>query len=171
MKLALALIFLALAGCATVPPTRQVAKPGPLPVALDRDFAFKKVKQFLFEPALRPGLIGAALDPSIAFERAYLSYGAITALDQRQRFGNYYTFFWRSKRRANVTVRLEYRQENLHAFVQAREISYVNVRGPVETRFAIIGDDYFDDGRVIAWRASLIVEGRVVAVKRSYLWD
>ena len=60
-------------------------------------------------------------------------------------------------------MRLEYRQEKLHAFVQAREVHYPQARGHHETEFAIIGDDFFDDGRVIAWRASLIVDGRIVA--------
>ena len=41
------------------------------------------------------------------FERTYRMYGAITAADQRQRFGNYFDFFWRAKRPAKVTVRLD----------------------------------------------------------------
>ena len=98
-------------------------------------------------------------------------YGAITALDQHQRFGNYFDFFWRARRAADVRVRLEYRQEKLHAFVQAREVHYPRARGHHKTEFAIIGDDFFDDGRVIAWRASLIVDGRIAAVTRSYLWE
>ncbi len=72
---------------------------------------------------------------------------------------------------ADVRVRLEYRQEKLHAFVQAREVSYPHARGHYKTEFAIIGDDFFDDGRVIAWRAALIVDGRIVATRQSYLWE
>ena len=62
------------------------------------------------------------------------------------RFGNYFDFFWRARRDADVTVRLEYRQEKLHAFVQAREVRYPHARGHHKTEFAIIGDDFFDDG-------------------------
>jgi len=72
---------------------------------------------------------------------------------------------------ANVTVRLEYRQEKLRSFVQAREISYANATGNYKTEFAIIGDDYFQDGRVIAWRCLLIENGHIVAENRSYLWE
>ena len=79
--------------------------------------------------------------------------------------------YWRDRRKADVRVRLEYRQEKLHAFVQAREVRYPDAHGHYKTEFAIIGDDFFDDGRVIAWRASLIVNGRIVAVTRSYLWE
>lgn len=173
----LPLVFFALlfgACAATAPPispARQVEKVKPLPIALDSAFTFRKTKQYFLDP-LRRGLTGGApVDASILFERDYHLFGAITALDQRQRYGNYYTFFWRAKRRADITVRLEYRQENLHAFTQAREVQYRNIRGNHETKFAIIGDDFFDDGRVIAWRASLIVNGQIVAVDRSYLWD
>jgi hypothetical protein len=55
--------------------------------------------------------------------------------------------------------------------VQAREVDYPSARGHYQTEFAIIGDDFFDDGRVIAWRALLIVDGRIVAMRRSYLWE
>ena len=105
------------------------------------------------------------------FERTYRLHGAITAADQRQRFGNYFDFFWRVKRPANVTVRLEYRQEKLRSFVQAREVSYPNAKGNHKTEFAIIGDDYLNDGRVITWRCLLIENGRIVAENRSYLWE
>ena len=117
-----------------------------------------------------PRLTGQ-VDPSVVFERNYRMFGAITALDQHQRFGTYFDFFWRARRKADVRVRLEYRQEKLHAFVQAREVRYPEAHGHYKTEFAIVGDDFFDDGRVIAWRASLIVNGRIVAVTRSYLWE
>jgi hypothetical protein len=98
-------------------------------------------------------------------------YGAITGADQRQRFGNYFDFFWRVKRPANVTVRLEYRQEKLRSFLQARELSYPNAKGNYKTEFTVIGDDYFNDGRVISWRCLLIENGHIVAENRSYLWE
>jgi len=80
-------------------------------------------------------------------------------------------FFWRVKRPSDVTVRLEYRQEKLHEHTQAQEITYRNVRGTNKTEFKVIGDDYFDDGRVIAWRCLLIANGRIVAENRSFLWE
>lgn len=169
LKVPLTVFCLLFAGCGGVmPKPYQVERPRPLPMALDNDFVFRKTKQYLLE--LRPKVVGQ-LDPAVAFERQYRLYGAITALDQHQRFGDYLDFFWRARRDADVTVRFEYRQEKLHAFVQAREVRYPHARGHHKTEFAIIGDDYSDDGRVIAWRASLIVDGRIVAVNRSYLWE
>jgi hypothetical protein len=167
-----------------------VEKVTQLPVALSSDFEFRKTKLFYLSdrgPMLTTGrsetssLKSKSNSPSqktatledapITFERQYRMFGAVTALDQRQRFGNYFDFFWRAKRSSDVTVRLEYRQERLHEHVQAQEISYRNVRGTHKTEFKVIGDDYFDDGRVIAWRCLLIENGRIVAEKRSFMWE
>jgi len=162
-----------------------------LPVALDPNFEFRKTKLFFMsEKGLKPSerahdssnkvggknntpnqKTSVLQDAPIVFERQYRLYGAVTGVDQRQRFGNYFDFFWRAKRPSDVTVRLEYRQEKLHEHLQAQEISYRNVRGTNKTEFKVIGDDYFDDGRVIAWRCLLIANGRIVAENRSFLWE
>ena len=154
---------------------RQLSEATPLPRALDPAFEFRKTKLFMMGDAPGPsrgrGFAGGAVrDPAVGFEGAYRMHGAVTALDQRRRMGQYFDFFWRVKRPANVTVRLEYRQQNLRSFTQAREVSYENVRGSTKTAFAVIGDDYWSDGRVTAWRCLLIENGRIVAEDRSYLW-
>ena len=190
---ALALMFLALSvsGKGTREEPKVVEKVAPLPVALDKDFEFRKTKLFfLSEKGPKPSerahqetsKIGGksnspnqktatVQDAPITFERQYRLFGAVSGLDQRQRFGNYFDFFWRAKRPADVTVRLEYRQEKLHEHIQTQEITYNNVRGTHKTEFKVIGDDYFDDGQVIAWRCLLITNGRIVAENRSFLWE
>jgi hypothetical protein len=170
---------------------KVVEKVTPLPVTLDKDFEFRKTKLFFLSEqtpkasqrarqttstlgakANSPNQKTATLqDAPITFERQYRLYGAVTALDRRQRYGDYFDFFWRTKRPSDVTVRLEYRQEKLHEHVQAQEITYRNARGTHKTEFKVIGDDYFDDGRVIAWRCLLIASGRIVAENRSFLWE
>jgi hypothetical protein len=170
---------------------KVVEKVAPLPVALDPNFEFRKTKLFfLSEKGLKPSerahdstnkLGGKSNSPNqktatlqdapIVFERQYRLFGAVTGLDQRQRYGNYFDFFWRARRASDVTVRLEYRQEKLHEHVQGQEITYRNVRGTHKTEFKVIGDDYLDDGRVTAWRCLLIANGRIVAENRSFLWE
>lgn len=159
--------------------SKLLPKVDPLPLALSDDFQFRKTKLFYLNEApkkARKSAFSSAQNLGIAeasmnFERTYRMYGAITGADQHQRFGNYFDFFWRAKRPANVTVRLEYRQEKLRSFVQAREMTYTNAKGNHKTEFAVIGDDYFNDGRVISWRCLLIENGRIVAENRSYLWE
>jgi hypothetical protein len=170
---------------------RIVEKLTPLPVALDKDFEFRKTKLvFLSEKAPKASerarqttsslgsksnspsqKVATLQDAPITFERQYRMFGAVTLVDQRQRLGNYFDFFWRAKRPSDVTVRLEYRQEKLHEHVQAQEITYRNVHGTHKTEFKVIGDDYFDDGQVIAWRCLLISNGRIVAENRSFMWE
>jgi len=182
-------VFIASGKPAPVEP-RIVEKVTPLPVALDKDFEFRKTKLFIISVKAKttqhapqstssinkksnsPSQKTATLqDAPITFERQYRMFGAVTALDQRQRFGNYFDFFWRAKHPSDITVRLEYRQEKLHEHLQAQEISYRNVHGTHKTEFKVIGDDYFDDGEVIAWRCLLISNGRIVAENRSFMWQ
>jgi hypothetical protein len=188
-------ILLSIATARAADQAKLLPKVTQLPVVLSDDFQFRKVKLFfLDEKALttpkkagqvtgRKGVqadssqktskskYAKGQDASIQFERQYRLFGAVTLLDQRQRVGNYFDFFWRTKRPADLTMRLEYRQEKLHSLVQARELYYPNAKGHIKSEFAIIGDDYFDDGAVIAWRCLLIENGKVVAMKRSYLWE
>ena len=187
MKFATIFLWAALlAGNALAADTPKVLpKVEPLPVALSADFQFRKTKLFYLSeaPPKSRKSISSSLssnpnnptagiaEASMSFERTYRMYGAITGADQHQRYGNYFDFFWRAKRPANVTVRLEYRQEKLRSFVQARELSYRNLKGNQKTEFAVIGDDYFNDGRVISWRCLLIENGKIVAENRSYLWE
>jgi hypothetical protein len=187
MKFAIAFFGFILAVSVSGKPPEEpkiLEKVTPLPAAFDKDFEFRKTKLFflsekgqptsgsarqttstLHSKSTSPSQKTATLqDAPITFERQYRLFGAVTGLDQRQRFGNYFDFFWRAKRASDVTVRLEYRQEG-------QEITYRNARGTHKTEFKVIGDDYFDDGRVIAWRCLLIANGRIVAENRSFMWE
>jgi hypothetical protein len=189
-----ALILVALGTSGKAAPREEpriIEKVSSLPVALDKDFEFRKTKLFLLsEKAPMAGQrvrqttstlnaksnnpnqkTATDQDAPVTFERQYRLFGAVTGVDQHQRFGNYFDFFWRAKRPSDVTVRLEYRQEKLHEHVQAQEITYRNVRGTNKTEFKVIGDDYSDDGRVIAWRCLLIANGQIVAENRSFMWE
>lgn len=155
---------------------RQLKEATPLPVRLDSNFQFRKTKLFSIGdtapgPRKAAGFTGGVIkDESISFEGGYRLYGAVTELDRRQRYGRYFDFWWRAKRDAEVTVRLEYRQMALRGFVQAREVTYPRARGDHRTEFQIVGDDFFNDGRVTSWRCLLIENGRIVAENRSFLW-
>lgn len=175
---------------------RLLEKTGALPTALNNDFQFRKTKLYLLTESvpgqdktnqqqdMQTGGKGGKLsntapssksttvqDASIRFERQYRMFGAVTKLDQRERVGNYFDFFWRAKRIADLTVRLEYKQEKLHAHIQAQQAFYTQARGNYKTEFKVVGDDYFDDGRVLAWRCLLIENGQIVAETHSYLWQ
>jgi hypothetical protein len=163
--LQLVALFLAAASvCAE--PARIVPKPLVFPLQLDDSIVFKKNKIFLNDPLLAK----PSQDDMINFERQRINFGAVTQYDRQQRWGYYYTFFWQAKRTADVTVRFEYRQEKLGTYVQAQERTYPAAKGTIETKFAVIGDDYMNEGKVTSWRAIIIENGRIVALNQSFLW-
>ena len=175
--LLLALIFAvftpAASRAAPQPPIVLLGKANALPLSIDPAFQFRKSKTYFLESpeitGIRTG--GTNEEISLAFERRRLLYGAITGSDTRDRYGNYYTFFWRALRQADLTIRLEYRQQKTGGLVQAREVDYPAAKGSHATRFEVTGDDYREQGRVSAWRVLLIENHRtIVALSQSNLW-
>jgi hypothetical protein len=138
-----------------------------LPLALDDAFQFRKTIIELNDPRFyKP-----SFDPMINFERTRLNYGAINSYEYRARYGNYFVFMWRSTRKADLTVRFEYRQQELGAYVQAKELDYKGAKGSFRSEFDVIGDRYIEDGKVNGWRALLIENGKIVGLTQSFLWN
>ena len=144
----------------------QVENPKPLPLAIDDSFEFGKSKLLYVPTDNAP----ETLEKMVREETDRIFYGCVTNLDKEARLGNYYTFFWKAKRAANVTVRLEYRQAKYGDFVQAQELSYENADGKAMSKFAVIGDSFKEGGQVTSWRCEIIEDGKVVALTHSYLW-
>jgi hypothetical protein len=146
---------------------RTLDKANVLPLALDDAFQFRKTIVFLNDGQLNK----PTFDPMIAFERRRVDFGAINGYERRQREGQYFKFFWRSKRKADLTVRFEYRQQNLGAYVQAKELTYKDAKGSYESEFDVLGTDYSEDGKVSGWRVVLIENGKIVGLTQSFLWN
>ena len=146
-----------------------VAGAGPLPLALDDRYEVRKSTVFVL--ASPEGKKKSAQHPVQAFEADRRYFGAVNQFERRLREGCYHTFQWWAKHRSDVTVRFEYRQEKLGSHVLAQEFHYEGARGGVTTEFTVIGDDFHQDGPVVAWRFLILREGRVVGLKQSFLWD
>ena len=166
----LAALALAATGWSAPPtPPRVLEKARVLPLALDDAFQFRKTKTYLNDNTVVKQV--PTQEEMITFERQRVNFGAITGNDRRERFGQYFTFFWRTSRKSDVTMRFEYRQANLGSHVQAREFAYLAAKGSFRSEFDIIGDDFLEDGKVTAWRAVLIENGKIVALNQSFLWN
>mgnify|MGYP005707297357 CR=1 FL=1 len=110
-------------------------------------------------------------DPMIGFEHRYLLHGAIESDEYYRRAGKYYTIFWRAKDRSpNAVVRLEYLQANTGETVHVKEMVVEKVRRHNTTDVNVIGDDYIENGDVIAWKASIVRNGEVISSTKSFLW-
>jgi hypothetical protein len=142
-----------------------------LPEAISDDFEFRKFEIFR-NASIVPGATPIPTkDLMIDFERKHRLWGALLVSDVLAKTGQYFTFFWRAKRPANLTIRLEYRQANLKNYVQGRELYYPNAQGSHTSEFAIVGSDYANDGPITSWRAILIENRKIVALLQSRTWQ
>ena len=164
--LLLAFLCFAVASFAAEHP-RALEKANVLPLALDDAFEFRKTISFLNDPELQK----PSFDAMINFDRQRINYGAINGYERRLRYGHYFTFFWRAERKADLTVRFEYRQQNLGAHVQAKEFYYKDAKGSYKSEFEVIGDDYAEEGKINGWRVVLIENGKIVGLTQSFLWN
>lgn len=164
--LLLAGLFVPLAGCVTRDKPVALEQVNVLPLALNEKFQIRKIKTFFNDPSVQEPTLS---EPGL-FERRYYQWGAVDTSEVLQRLGNYYDIYWRTGERADVTVRLEYRQLGLGNTVSAQELYYPAARGSFRSQFRVTGDEYMEFGRVTSWRVLIIAEGRIVAFRQSFLW-
>ena len=166
-SLAFALLSLAFFSCSTPPgPATKLERAGVLPLEINDNFQFRKIQQSFFSRDPVP----VTQSEPVLLERQRMAWGAVDLNQLEERYGNYYTFFWRASERADVTVRLEYRQSALGNYVMAMERYYPQAKGSYRSEFNTAGDEYLESGRVTSWRVLLIVDGRIVALRQSFMW-
>lgn len=160
------LVSMFFGGCATAPKPVALEMVNVLPLELNDRYQIRKIKRFLNDPAIQLPTRSEAAE----FERRYHNWGAIDTEETLQRQGHYFDIYWRAGERSDVTVRLEYRQLGTGNTVSAQELYYPQARGSYRSKFRITGDEFLEFGRVSSWRILLIVDGRIVAFKQSFLW-
>lgn len=111
----------------------------------------------------------ADADPMARMEKHRRLLGAVSLEERRQRLGQYFTVLWHDPAAGSpARVVFEYRQGGSRVKRMTRDFPAQQVEGRAE--FAVIGDDFFRNGRVLAWQATLERGGTAVASRRSYLW-
>lgn len=125
------------------------------------------IKQF----TLRDQETNKAGDPMIQNERLRRLHGAVSIEERKQRLGQYYTVLWNADADAQKVFVFRYRQASSGSRIKemCRSLPIGEVQGKEE--FTIIGDNYFDNGRVLAWKLDLTANGKTIASKQSYLWE
>ncbi|GEP45009.1 hypothetical protein [Brevifollis gellanilyticus] len=152
--LALAVAVSALASCSTT--------------KVGNGASISKVKYYHLVPS-KPILVQ---DQAIVFERLHYLYGAVTKAEVMARAGHYYTIWWKVDDRSQpVTVRFEYRQANNGLITKVLEEEVSDIRRSNTTKFQVTGDEYSSNGRVTAWRVSLMRGKEELVTKASYLWN
>jgi uncharacterized protein YcfL len=113
-------------------------------------------------------------EPMVRMEKLRRLHGAVSMEERRQRLGQYYTLRWQDRQGVGsgpVEVRLEYQQGKTASEIKSMSEFYPPEQAEGEVEFAVIGDNYFDNGKVLAWRASVNRAGRELASKQSFLWE
>lgn len=127
------------------------------------------VKQFVLRDQVRE----TSEDPMVRMEKARRLHGAVSMEERRQRLGQYYTLLWHDPEGAGqdtVEVLFEYQQGATASRVKRMTKSFPASAKEGVAEFAVIGDDYFTGGKVLAWRASIRRGNRELASSQSYLW-
>ena len=128
------------------------------------------VKQF----QLRDQDTEATDEPMVKMEKARRLHGAISMAERRNKLGQYYTLLWSDPAGAGhgeAELIFQYQQGATASRVKrmVRKFPPADSQGTVE--FAVIGEDYFKGGKVLAWKATLQRGKRVIASRQSYLWQ
>ena len=110
----------------------------------------------------------------VRMEKLRRLHGAISMEERRQRLGQYYTLSWHDAKGVGtgpVEVLFEYRQGKTASQIKRMSELYPAEVAEGVVEFAVVGDNYFDNGKVLAWRASVSRGGEELASKQSYLWE
>lgn len=128
------------------------------------------VKQF----QLRDQARATGEDPMVRMEKERRLRGAVSMAERKERLGQYYTLIWKDLSGVNqgeVTVVFQYQQGASASLVKrmVKTFPASDTRGIAD--FAVIGENYFKNGRVLAWKATVQRGKQVLATRQSYLWQ
>lgn len=113
-------------------------------------------------------------DPMVRMEKERHLRGAVSMAERRDRLGQYYTLLWNDPEGAGqgeVQLIFEYQQGATGSRVKRSVRTFPSEDTDGRIDFSVIGDNYFDGGKVLAWKATLKRGNRTLATKQSYLWQ
>ncbi len=113
-------------------------------------------------------------EPMVRMEKERHLLGAVTMEQRRQRLGQYYTLLWKDSPgvgQGQVRVVFQFQQGATASLVKRMTKDFPASAAEGTAEFAVIGDDYFKNGKVLAWKASVLRGNREFATRQSYLWQ
>lgn len=128
------------------------------------------VKQF----QLRDQAPATADEPLVKMEKLRRLHGAVSMAERREKLGQYYTLIWshpEGKALGPVQLIFQYQQGATASRVKRMVRSFPASETEGIAEFAVIGTDYFQGGKVLAWKATLERGGKAIASRQSYLWQ
>jgi hypothetical protein len=127
------------------------------------------VKQF----TLRDQEMDGGSDPMVRNEKLRRLHGAVSLEERKQRLGQYYTVLWYDPKTVGFQREIVFRYQQGGSASRIKEMRRTIPAGTSEGKeeFSIIGDNYFNNGRVLAWKIDFTAGGQTIASKQSYLWE
>ncbi len=110
-------------------------------------------------------------DPMARNEKQRRLHGAVSMEERKQRLGQYYTVLWFDPKTAGFKREIVFRYQQGGSRIKEMRRTLPMDAGQGKEEFSIIGDNYFNNGRVLAWKIDLLANGSTVASKQSYLWE
>lgn len=127
-----------------------------------------EVKPFV----LRDADFGYNDDPMVRSEMMRRLHGAVGVREQEQVLGQYFTVLWSHPApETPVEVVFEYQQGGTGSLVKRSVRKFEAGVESGKAEFSVVGSNYTKNGRVLAWKVSLMSGGRVLATRKSYLWQ
>jgi hypothetical protein len=125
------------------------------------------VKQF----TLRDQEMDSGGDPMVRNEKLRRLHGAVSVEERKQRLGQYFTVLWFDPKTVGFPreIIFRYQQGGSRIKEMRRTLPTGQVQGKEE--FSVIGDNYFQNGRVLVWKIDFTANGETIASKQSYLWE
>jgi len=125
------------------------------------------IKQF----TLRDQETSVADDPMVQNEKLRRLHGAVSIEERKQRLGQYYAVLWNADAAAEKKIVFRYQQGASGSRIKEMHRTLPTGSSSGKEEFSIIGDNYFKNGRVLAWKIDLTANGETIASKQSYLWE
>ena len=108
---------------------------------------------------------------AMRYEVTYLNWGAVTAEQQRFRYGHYFTITWDNDGpKSDFTTRFEYRQVKSKEIVRTLVQKVPAVSGSARSYFGVVNNAYLAYGPVVSWRFTVLKGDTVVAEAKSFIW-
>jgi len=116
---------------------------------------------------------GDGSDPMARNEKLRRLHGAVSMEERKNLLGAYYTIQWNDPdiKHGAASITFEYQQGATGSRIKSIRRDFPKYATSGTAEVAIIGDDYFEGGRVLAWRATLRRGGETIATRQSYLWQ
>jgi len=116
---------------------------------------------------------GGGGDAMARNEKLRRLHGAVSMEERKKLLGTYYTIHWNDGdiKKGPPSVTFEYQQGATGSRIKSVRRDFPKHMTSGHTEVAIIGEDYFQGGRVLAWRATLRRGDEVISTRQSYLWQ